>query len=304
MKGLELSRRYFQEAALPMLQEQFPQLLPRLAAGLVGEGSDCLGFDDQASQDHDWGPGFCLWLLREDCAAWAAPLQTAYDALPPVWLGAGPRRDQPQAGRRVGVLCLEDFYAKYLGTPGAPQNLSQWRRIPEHFLCCAVSGEVFWDGPGVFSAVRQELLAFYPPDLRRKKLASRMAVMAQAGQYNFPRCLGRGEVVGARLALDEFVRAGISLIHLLNRRYTPFYKWMHRSLCTLPLLGDTGPLFARLCTGLDQVCQATVEELCRRCLEELCRQGLAPPGDSFLLPHCEELLAQIEDPALQGLWEE
>ena len=34
MKGLELSRSYFNTYGLPMLKEQFPETLPFLAAGL------------------------------------------------------------------------------------------------------------------------------------------------------------------------------------------------------------------------------------------------------------------------------
>ena len=60
MQGLELSRRYF-EVCLPLLQEQAGDILPLCAVGLAGEGSECLGFDDATSRDHDWGPGFCIW---------------------------------------------------------------------------------------------------------------------------------------------------------------------------------------------------------------------------------------------------
>ena len=55
MKGLELSRAYYEEYGKPMIDTQLAQYKPYLAAGLVGEGSECLGFDDELSTDHDFG---------------------------------------------------------------------------------------------------------------------------------------------------------------------------------------------------------------------------------------------------------
>ena len=77
MKGLELSRLYYEEMIKPMLEEQFSEFVPRIAAGLVGEGSQCFGFDDEISQDHDWGAFVCLWLTAEDYALFGKELQQA-----------------------------------------------------------------------------------------------------------------------------------------------------------------------------------------------------------------------------------
>ena len=66
MKGLEIARAYFEQYGLPMLREQFPGLLPLIAAGLTGSGSECFGFDDEISRDHDFEPGFCLFLPDEE----------------------------------------------------------------------------------------------------------------------------------------------------------------------------------------------------------------------------------------------
>ena len=67
--GIDLSRRFF-ATVLPLLNERIPDVMTRSAAGLVGEGSECLGLDDEISRDHDWGPAFCLWvpddLLRSE----------------------------------------------------------------------------------------------------------------------------------------------------------------------------------------------------------------------------------------------
>jgi len=60
IKGLDLCESFFNECALPLLQKHYPDL--RHSAGLIGWGSDVLGYDDAVSTDHQWGPRFYLFL--------------------------------------------------------------------------------------------------------------------------------------------------------------------------------------------------------------------------------------------------
>ena len=66
MNGMELAERYYETYGRPMLHEKYPEYETRIAVGLVGEGSECFGFDDRISRDHDFGPAFCLWLEKKD----------------------------------------------------------------------------------------------------------------------------------------------------------------------------------------------------------------------------------------------
>ena len=94
------------------------------------------------------------------------------------------------------------------------------------------------DGLGEFSAIRETLRKYYPEDVRIKKIAARAAKMAQSGQYNYGRCMRRGDTVAAMLALDEFVRQAISMVYLLNRTYMPYYKWMFRGMENFQILPE------------------------------------------------------------------
>ncbi|MBR2100788.1 MAG: hypothetical protein IJ927_05685 [Eubacterium sp.] len=66
MKGIELSRAFFEEYGKPMLENDFSDIIPYLAVGLIGSGSECFGFDDDISTDHDFEPGFCIFLPDEE----------------------------------------------------------------------------------------------------------------------------------------------------------------------------------------------------------------------------------------------
>ena len=180
MQGLSLCKSYFFAVGLPMLKGRFGPVAGRIAAGLVGDGSECYGFDDEISRDHDWGPGFCLWLSRPDYEDFGAGLSAAYEALPKTFAGFGPRVTSNWGEGRVGVFCIEDFYSGFIGLPRAPETLDEWLAIPENCLAAATNGEVFLDPLGGFSEIREKLLKFYPEDVRRKKIAARLMTAAPA----------------------------------------------------------------------------------------------------------------------------
>lgn len=182
MKGLELAKRLYEERARKLFENELPDLIPQMAVGLVGEGSECFGFDDEISRDHDWGPAFCIWLPQEVLAANSGRLDSVLAELPRQFEGFEVRMTDPRLRMgRVGPLPLELFYQRFLNVPRAPENLIEWRRIPEQYLAVATNGEVFQDNLGTFSAIREKLLAFYPEDLRLKKIAARIMAASQAG---------------------------------------------------------------------------------------------------------------------------
>lgn len=299
MKGLTLSRSFFDTCGQEAMKKAFPALVDRMAFGLCGEGSECFGFDDALSRDHDWGPGFCIWMDDADYRQSGAAVQAVYCQALQTFPDAEKRKDTGQGAGRVGVLSIQNWYQRYTGLPEGPETLAEWRPIPEAFLATATNGEVFQDNLGLFSRIRNHLLQDYPEDLRIKKIAARAAVMAQAGQYNYPRCLKRGEKVAGQLALAEFIKAGLSMVYLLNKRYAPFYKWMHRGIKELPVLPRAYALFAELAEADENSRQEIVEGICMLVVGELKRQGLTEKDDAFLQEHCDAIMAQIQDSALR-----
>jgi len=239
MGGLELSREFFDAYGKPMLEAQFPHLLPKLAAGLFGSGSECFSYDDEISRDHDFEPGFCIFLPGEDEVdrRSAFLLERAYAKLPKEFRGFRRQTLLPVGGARHGVLRTGEFFQAMVGAPDGLLTAAQWLTIPEEALAEAVNGELYFDNLGEVTLIRASL-AEYPADIRLKRLAGQLLLMGQAGQYNYGRCLRHGETAAAQLAAHEFVKSALSAIFLLNRRYQPYYKWSFRALRALPKLGN------------------------------------------------------------------
>lgn len=234
MKGLELSKKFYEEYGKPMLENEFSDCFHLLAIGLVGSGSDCYGYDDELSLDHDFEPGFCIFTpneaLLDDKTFFR--LERAYSKLPQDFMGYKRGLVKPVGGSRNGVFRTADFYIKKIGTPDGSLSIEQWLSLPDFALLEATNGEIFCDNFGEFTEIRNKIKE-YPRDIFLKKLAGHLLIMAQSGQYNFPRILKRGETGSAQLALFEFTNAAIKAFFLLNKTYLPYYKWQFKALRAL-----------------------------------------------------------------------
>ena len=298
MIGLSLSEKYYNEYGhliLSAAEELCPGLSSRISAGLAGEGSQCFGYDDAVSQDHDFAPGFCIWMAPDDFSSYGAALQAVYDSLPGEFDGFS--RQNIIARDRLGILSSDEFYGRFISSL---QHDDDWLLIPEANLAAAANGQIWKSGCTQFDDTRKLLLNFYPESVLRKKLAARAAIMSQAGQYNLPRMLERSDHVAAALSAARFTEAAISMVHLLCRRYTPFYKWAFRSLSCLAEESPLAQLTALELSKLPEACILPgddgkkeafriTETICAAAAAELNAQGFSETQSSFLQDHLADI---------------
>lgn len=305
MKGLDLSRKYFEKCGLPLLQEKYSLYLNRMAVGLVGDGSECFGYDDSISQDHDFGPKFCIWLNDHDYDAIAEELDYDYRNLRKEFLGFYTADCNNYDGyHRHGVMRISGFYLDYTGCPSGPRTWQEWLRVPEHLLASCTNGEIFIDNSGEFSQIRTHILNEMPLDIYKKKLAATAFNIAQSGQYNYLRCLKHHESGAAHLAVAEFVNNAVRMIYLLNKRYCPYYKWMFRGLKTAPVLRDLQvPLLTLITTrgNTEMECFHMIEYICSSIIDELFRQKLSRLDSDYLADHAFVIQDSISDPEIRML---
>lgn len=293
-----------------MLERQFPDDVARIAVGLAGEGSECLGFDDDISTDHDFDCGFMMWLTEEDMARIGMQLQKAYEALPLEEFAYRHTGVQKQnslyGGNRHGVKTIGGFFAELVGSPYGPEDWQDWLLVPSYALCNVTNGEVFTDPLGELTK-RRTALMYLPEDIRKKKVAACAAYMAQSGQYNYSRCLAHGEEGAAMLALTEFVKYTVTMIYLLNRRHCPYYKWMLRGMRELPVLGELEGELSSLLTRQQPTKerQQSIERVCGRVIDELVKQSLSIPAESlgtnYMEAHGLAVMRTIEDERIRSL---
>ena len=161
MKGLELAEKYYHAFGESMIREQFPEWEGQIAAGLTGSGSECYGYDDGVSADHDFEPGFCLFLPGEGQLdrRTAFQLERAYAKLPAAFEGYARQKMAPTGGQRHGVFRREEFFRDKLGCLPEEMTAQDWLRLPDWALAEAVNGKIFRDDAGEMTRAR-EILPF------------------------------------------------------------------------------------------------------------------------------------------------
>lgn len=296
LSGMEIARLYYESYGRSMLEEKYSDYADRIAVGLVGEGSECLGFDDETSWDHDFGPGFCMWLTGDDYEKIGAALQADYDALPKELPGIPARKTMETGSGRVGVFCMDDFFRKYVGVPDVPERGQQsfWLNVSREALRTVTNGEVFADPLGEFTA-RRRRFSRYPEAVRLQKLALRLGEMAQTGQYNYPRMVKRDDKGASFMCLAGFVEAAVDGAYLLNDIYPPFYKWKFRGMEEFRCLGTLGVLIEELLETQDRPDEAAalIEKICGDFVQELRLQGLSSSDENFLEAQKAEVMKSL-----------
>lgn len=74
MQGLELTKKYYFDCVLPLIQKYFPALAEKHSATLFGWGSEVLGNDDEYSKFYEWGPRPKILLTDDDHHKYAKQL--------------------------------------------------------------------------------------------------------------------------------------------------------------------------------------------------------------------------------------
>ena len=238
---IQKNRRFYEEQVADLIHREFPAYEQRIAVGIAGEGSDCFGYDDEISRDHDFGTGVCLWVTDEDMERFGYRLSIAYNEL----VDSVERSYYTQRLReRRGVMTIHDFYSDILqtdcDTAGCTMTEQDWYHLDHSCLKTATNGEVFRDDLGVFTAFRQLLLGYYPDRVWRTRIAEQLHAYAAALQVNYARCMSRRDTVAAELCRAQGIRSAMELFFLLHREYPPYYKWTYRALTQL----DTEGIFS------------------------------------------------------------
>lgn len=299
--NMDRSKAFYESAGKAMIEKHFPQYVERIAVGLVGEGSDCFGFDDEISSDHDYAPGFCMWLTEKDYQEIGAKLQKEYDQL---------TSSEGRLGYRRGVFSINQFYSGIMEIAGDYENTLSvdYETCKEHLLATASNGQVFRDDLGVFTKIRNQILKYYPETVWRRKLAQCIHDFAQYAQSNYSRMMARKDTVTAMICVGKGVESALDLVYLLERTYAPYYKWKKKGLENSRLAKQIFPILEKIAENpsqaavwegyrysaasvhLEDANVALFEEVAKRILDEMVRQDLVSGNETFLEYYIPQIL--------------
>ncbi|AKM82366.1 TPA: DUF4037 domain-containing protein [Candidatus Berkelbacteria bacterium] len=235
--GLELSERFFFEAVKPILDKELPNL--KYSAGLIGYGSEVLGFDTEESTDHHWGPRFLMFLEEENFDAQKVEIDKILsEKLPHNFLGfstnytegdkIGVRHPEPITSgpirHFVEFYTIKSYLEKRLNISSVESLTNvDWIKFPEQRLLETISGKVFIDGLGKLEEMR-EALHYYPKDVWLYRLASEWQKISDIEAF-VGRCGDVDDDLGSRLVASDIIKSIMNLCFLMERSYIPYSKW-------------------------------------------------------------------------------
>ena len=253
--GLKLSELFYREAAKPILETHFPEV--SYSAGLLGWGSEVLGYDDVQSSDHHWGPRFFLFLsaldhethksaiaeaLRQNLPHRIRGYATSFGEPDEVGVRLRKETDEGPVNHMIHIETIKGFFGWYLGcNPYGSITAADWLSFSEHKLLAVTSGRVFHDGLGELENVRRKF-HYYPRDVWLYQLAAQWIKIFEDREF-VSRCGDVGDELGSMVIAASQVKKLMRLCFLMERRYAPYTKWFGTAFSQLECGSELGPIF-------------------------------------------------------------
>ena len=252
--GKKLCEQFYEEAVRPILIDHFPGL--RHAAALIGAGSEVLGFDDQLSTDHDWGPRVLLFVDEENqhysgqiIQALAQELPYEFQGYSTHWTPPDPNDNGTQAlqsitngsiNHRVTVQTVRGFMQGYLGFDIAQEvESADWLTFSEQRLRSITSGRIYHDEVGLREVCSR--FAYYPYDMWLYLLAAGWSRIGE-DEHLMGRAGMVGDEVGSAIIGARLVRDVMRLYFLMEKTYAPYPKWFGSAFKQLPGAQELWPV--------------------------------------------------------------
>jgi Domain of unknown function (DUF4037) len=272
VSGIELNRDFYAKVIGPVLTGRAH------AAGLLGWGSDVLGFDDERSTDHGWGLRLNIFVEASEVELVSELIEQNLPRAFREW----PVRygwDAVSVQHHVNVCTLDGWLIDQFGfSVGAALTTEQWLLAPQQRLLGITAGAVYHDSVGELTRVRAQLARF-PDDVWMWMLAAQWQRVAQEEAF-VGRTIEVGDHLGSRLVCSRLARELMRLWFLFHRTYWPYTKWFGSSFDRLPNASSLGaPLTTMLAATDGDVAQRALGaslEIVARKHNEL---GLSEPID-------------------------
>ena len=292
--GQDLCEAFYWQAVRLVLDRHAPGLVH--SAGLVGYGSDVLGYDNAVSTDHMWGPRAVIFLPPEGFAEQRAALHEALrHELPPTFMGYSTNFGKPDAeGIRVRsegaggpvehlvfFRTIERFFEQELAfNPVHEPTPADWLTFSQQQLLCVTAGRIFHDGLGL-QAARQRF-AWYPHDVWLYMLAAQWSLIGQEEAFQ-GRTAQVGDELGSRILAARMVEKLMRLCFLMERTYAPYSKWFGAGFARLKCAPALQPLLAGVLAGGSYGEREPYLAAAYRCAAEMHNAlGITPPVETIL----------------------
>jgi hypothetical protein len=305
--GIELSGAFYRDAVRPLLGDR-----PH-AAGLLGWGSEVLGFDSARSTDHGWGPRLLVLVGAADIAAVRAAVAAG---LPETFAGHPVRYgwDDVPVDHHVTVTTLPEWLFEQLGVDATRgMGVADWLATPQQRLLGVIGGAVYADHGGGLERVRREL-AWYPDQVWRWLLACQWRRLAQEEAF-VRRASEVGDELGSAVIAARLARDVMRLALLLARRYAPYGKWLGSAFARVEDADGLSGALERAVRAADRgEREAALAAAYVAIAERHNASGLTEPLDTRVRPYhgrpaqvlmadrfADACLATVTDPALRAL---